>query len=162
MVEQIPVPDRARQLANLDRIDYADAFTAATSIRRTPEAWVRSVEESRPLLIAAVRRIHHRVLGLRLGPPGSPGHVFGWEILENRPDEAVLGVSGGLITPRMVGLITPGKVVLATLLRYEHPSARPVWAAIAPVHRTIARYLIGHTVRSALDPMHAGSENKGL
>lgn len=149
MSEQIAVPARARELAGLARVDYADAFTAPTTARRTPEAWVRSVTDSAPTLMGLVRHIQDHALGLRLAPAGSPRHVIGWDILHSEADECVLGVDGGIGTARIVGLTSPGQIVVATLLRYEHVRARPIWAVVAPVHRAVARYLLANGIRNA-------------
>jgi hypothetical protein len=149
MSEQIFVPGRARELAGLDRVDYADAFAAATTAIRTPEAWVRSMTNSAPMLMGLVRHIQHHALGLRLTPTGSPGQVIGWEIVHSKVDACVLGASGGIGTARIVLLTSPGQVVVATLLRYEHVGARLVWVVVAPVHRAVARYLLVNGVRNA-------------
>jgi hypothetical protein len=148
MSQHVQVPARARQLAGLDRVDYADAFTVETAVHRTPEQWVRCVEETAPTLMRLVRGVHHG-LGLRLGPLGSVEHVFGWEIVHTSQDEAVLSVDGGIVTPRIVALTTPGQIVVATLLRFEHVAARPIWALLAPVHRAVARYLLDHVTSVA-------------
>jgi hypothetical protein len=142
------VPARARELAGLDRVDYADAFAVQTAATRTPTQWVRSVEETAPTLMRLVRLVHHG-LGLRLAPLGSAGHVFGWEVVDSSHDEAVLSVEGRIVTPRIVALTSPGKVVIATLLRFEHVTARPIWASVAPVHRAVARYLLDRVTSSA-------------
>jgi hypothetical protein len=157
MTEQISVPARATELAGLDSVDYADAFAAATTAIRTPEAWLRSVTDSAPMLMGLVRQIQHHALGLRLAPTGSPGQVIGWDILHSKVDACVLGASGGIGTARIVLLTSPGQVVVATLLRYDHVGARLVWAVVAPVHRAVARYLLVNGVRNA-DTAPAGAD----
>lgn len=150
MSEQISVPARARELAGLDRVDYADAFAAPTSAIRTPEVWVLSVTDSvSPMLMGLVRHIQRHALGLRLAPTGSPGHIIGWDILHSEADACVLGVNGGIGTARIVLLTSPGQVVVATLLRYEHVGARQLWTVVAPVHRAVARYLLSNGVQNA-------------
>src|SRR5690349_4231559 len=76
-VRRIEVPDRARALAHLDRVDYADCFEVDVAAERTPIAWVRLCVEQMPSLFNAVR-VAHRALGLRLAHDDA-NHVFGWE-----------------------------------------------------------------------------------
>jgi hypothetical protein len=151
-VEQVTVPARARELAALDRVDYADCFAVAVSAGRTPEEWIRLAVDAMPALFFAARGAH-RALGLRLAPADSPQHVIGWDILRSDPDEAVLGNTGLLGTPRIVGLTPPGRVVLATLIMFNGITGRMLWAAAAPVHRAVAR----HALRAvpALTPQHS-------
>jgi hypothetical protein len=156
MSRQVQVPARARELAGLDRVDYADAFAVETAVNRTPEQWVRRVEKTAPTLMRLVRGVHHG-LGLRLAPVGSVEHVFGWEIVHSSQDDVVLSVGAGIVTPRIVALTAPGQVVVATLLRFEHVGARPIWALLAPLHRAVARHLLDHvtSVAAAAGPRSA-------
>ncbi len=150
-VNRLPVPARARELAALDRVDYADCFTVAVSTRRTPEEWLRLAAEAMPTLFSAVR-VAHRVLGLRLAPADSPEHVIGWDVLRSSPDEAVLGNAGLLGQPRIVGFTPPGEVVVATLIKFNGMIGRAVWAAAAPVHRAAARHALSEL--ATLTPEH--------
>lgn len=148
-VDRVPVPARAHELAALDRVDYADCFSVAVARRHTPEEWIRAAGEVMPNIFS-VARIAHHALGLRLGPADSPDHVIGWNVLLSDPDEAVLGTSGRLGEPRIVGFTPPGRVVLATLINLNGLTGRSLWAAAAPLHRAIARYAL--TTVSTLAP----------
>lgn len=142
MPQQVPVPARVADLGLLDRVDYADAFSLETPVRRTPEQWARlALEDVSPLLRGIIRQAH-RILGLRLAPDGSADHVLGWAILQNGPDELVLGADGGLGNPRIVILTSPGHIVFATIIRFGGLRARAAWQGVAPVHRAIARHLL--------------------
>lgn len=140
-VHQVTVPARAREVAALDRVDYADCFVVAVSEDRTPEEWLRMAADAMPTLFSAVR-IAHRALGLRLAAADTLQHVIGWDILRSEPDDAVLGNTGVLGRPRIVGLTQPGRVYLATLIEFNGAIGRLLWVAAAPVHRAVARYAL--------------------
>lgn len=149
MSQQVPVPARVAALKVLDRVDYEDAFAVRTPVRHTPEEWVRLGLEGAPPAVRGFILRAHKALGLRLAPPGSPDHVLGREILQNEPEQIVLGAEGRIVTPRIVLSTPPGQVVVATLLRFDRVGARAVWAVVAPIHRAVARYLLDHTANLA-------------
>jgi hypothetical protein len=109
-VEQVAIPERARELAGLDRVDYADAFTVAVSAHRSPGDWIRLAAADMPVLFAAVHAVH-RLLGLRLASADSPDDVIGWDTLRTDEAEVVLGSAGVLGTARIVGLTAPERLV---------------------------------------------------
>lgn len=147
MIEQLPVPERATALRLLPHVDYQDAFGLTTPVRRTPQEWARLALADAPPLVRGIIRQAHRALGLRLAPPDAPDHVLGWAILQSGPEVLVLGADGDLGTPRIVILTSPGNVVFATLLRFGGVRARIAWMGIAPLHRAVARYLVGRMAR---------------
>src|SRR4051812_25228185 len=61
--DQVPVPARARELARLARVDYADCFAVEVAATYPPEQWIRTATETMPNLFSAVR-VAHRGLGL--------------------------------------------------------------------------------------------------
>ncbi len=140
-VDQVAVPERARELAGLERVDYADAFTVAVSPHRPPEEWIRLAAAGMPALFAGVRAAH-RLLGLRLAPANAPDHVIGWDILCADRDEVVLGNAGALGTARIVGLAPSGQFLVATLITLNALSGRALWAVAAPGHRAVARRVL--------------------
>jgi hypothetical protein len=147
MIHRIAVPGAVLSLDLLDRIDYGDAFEARTSESRTPREWgERIIERASPEILGVVLALHARVGRMRLAPPG-PEHPLGWHILEETDSHFVMGTEGGIVTPRVVILTTPGRVVFSTVLRYETHSARPIWAVGRHVHRAVARYLVAGAVR---------------
>jgi Protein of unknown function (DUF2867) len=150
-VVQVPVPSRARELAGLERVDYADAFAVDVAVRHTPEEWIRISAAASPRLFSAVRIAHH-ALGLPLAPPDSPDHPVGWDILRSDTEEAVLGNDGFFGTPRIVGLTPPGQVVVATLIRLNGLRGRVIWAPVAPGHRAVARYILNKMPTLAPQP----------
>jgi Protein of unknown function (DUF2867) len=145
------IPQRARELAALDRIDYADCFSVELSGERSPEEWVRLAADGMPALFSVVR-VAHRALGLHLGPADSPDHVIGWDVLRSDQYEAVLGNAGMLGTPRIVGLTSQGQVTIATLIKLNGLIGRTMWAAAAPLHRAVARYVLSRLPTLAAHP----------
>jgi hypothetical protein len=58
---------------------------------------------------------------------------------------ALLGVASPLLGPcRLVFQFEPGRVLLTTVIRYEHRISRPVWTVVGPVHRLVTRLLATH------------------
>lgn len=158
-VEQVQVPHRATELAALRRVDYADAFVAQVATQRSPEAWVRLATERMPRLFAVVRAAH-RVLGLKLEPADAPGHLIGWDILRSTDHEAVLGTAGSLGGPRIVGLTSPGTIMIATLITLKDARARALWTVFAPLHRAVARHALRTMSELDLSTSHDGSANR--
>jgi Protein of unknown function (DUF2867) len=140
-VDQVSVPQRARQLAGLDRVDYADCFAVSVSSVRPPEEWIRMTVDAMPKLFLAVRAAH-RTLGLPLAPANSADHLIGWDILRSEADNVVLGNAGVLGVGRIIGITSPDTVQLATLLTLNGWRGRALWAVAAPVHRVVARYAL--------------------
>ena len=138
LVKQVPVPSRATELAGLARVDYADAFTVPIATELPPEEWIRRLTDRMPGLFAVVR-VAHRMLGLKLEPADGQDHLIGWDILRSTDNEAVLGTSGALGVPRIVGLTSPGHVVVSTLITLKNLRARAIWYIFAPLHRSVAR-----------------------
>jgi hypothetical protein len=142
MVHRIAVPAEVLSLGLLDRVDYSDAFEARTTARQTPREWGDLiVEQSSPVVLAFVRAAHAHVGRMPLLPQDAD-HPIGWTILEETDSHLVIGIDGGIVTPRVVVLTSPGRVVFATVLRYESRGARAIWAAGRHVHRAVARYLV--------------------
>jgi hypothetical protein len=147
MIHRIAVPEDVLSLALLDRVDYADAYAARTTASLTPREWGdRIIERASPEVLAVVRSLHARVGRMRLAAPG-PVHPLGWHILEETDSRFVMGTEGGIVTPRVVILNPPGRVVFSTVLRYETRSARSIWFVGRHVHRAVARYLVAGAVR---------------
>lgn len=153
MARRVAVPDRVLTMGLLDLVDYQDSYLAdapagfraelsadvlaALAFGSIP-AWLRG-------LIAAV---HRRVLTLRLDVP-STVPVPGWRRLRDEPDEVVYGADGRLLTARLVVSATSSTVRVSTLVRFDQPAARTVWAGVGPVHRVITRVLLNRGVVAA-------------
>ena len=151
MIHRIAVPEAVLSLGLLDRVDYGDAYEARVSDSRTPREWGEHIiDRASPGILRVVHALHQRVGRMRLAPPG-PEHPLGWQILQETGSHFVMGTEGGIVTPRVVILTPPGRVVFSTVLKYETGSARPIWAVGRHVHRAVARYLVGGAVRPERD-----------
>jgi hypothetical protein len=150
-VVQVPVPSRAIEVASLEQVNYADAFAVDVAARHTPEEWIRMSVAASPALFSVVR-LAHRGLGLPLAPPDSPDHPIGWRIIRSDTEEVVLGNDGVFGTPRIVALTPPGQVVIATLIQLKGLHGRAIWTPVAPVHRSVARYILNKMPALAPQP----------
>jgi Protein of unknown function (DUF2867) len=138
-----------------DRMEGTDrtarTASAAEAGTRSPELWARAVFEGAPLpvrwfLLAGWRA----VLGLRLGPRGSPGHVLGWRIVAAETGAVRLELRSRLMVAQLVLRLERSEAVLTTLVFYHRAAARPLWAVVAPIHRLIIPYLLN---RAASRPL---------
>ena len=78
-----------------------------------------------------------RMLGLRLGPPGSPDHVQGWRIAARGDGWIRLETGSWYLRAQAVCLVEDDRVSMSLSLRYRHPRAigHLVWALIERPHR---------------------------
>lgn len=133
----------ARSTAN-----YAVAFalTEPAVEHRTPLHWARAVFEGAP---AALRRFMvfgwRRVLGLRLGPRPSDGHVLGWAIAGGDLLEGSLALTAQsrFLQASNIVAVEETTVTWVTLVHYSGAAARPLWALARPIHRLTIPYLLG-------------------
>jgi hypothetical protein len=150
-VHRVDVPDQVADADPLGRPDYASAFRLATPRARvrTPELWARAVFEDAPALLRPVLVFGWRVgLGLRLGPRSSPGYVLGWSMSGIGPDTVTLGAESRLLRARNVVVVDESSVTWVTLVRFERPVARRIWAVTSVVHHRAIPYLLGRAARS--------------
>ena len=92
---------------------------------------------------------HRHVLRFDLGPATSADHVLGWRITDAQPDVLTLQATSATLRGTIVARrAEPRLSVLTTFLQYRSAAARPIWAALGPVHRAVAPYLLEHAVRS--------------
>ena len=128
------------------RWDYADAFEVGVSERdrRSAEQWVRYAFEQAPWAVRWTARIAQRDL-LRLRLARGSGHIVGWRIRTSRPDVIHLEAQSPLLHAAIVARKPePTCLVVSTYVSYDRPwLARVVWSIVAPVHRQVARYLLG-------------------
>ena len=103
-VSQISMPEDARALSTLSRVDYEDAFAVTVEREHTAEQWVRAVLQDAPPRVRGKLWLGWTALGLRLAPPWSSDRVVGWKI-EHR-DPGVMSARSGLLAraPRPVAV----------------------------------------------------------
>jgi hypothetical protein len=152
-VGQISLPDDARALSTLSRIDYHDAFRVDSSVDHTGEQWARAVLEDAPLAVRARLLAGWAALGLKLGAPWSDRRVLGWKIERSSPSFVLLvarswlGLRGELLFRR-----EPHGLLFATFIRQSNPAARAAWAAITTTHQEVVRSLLTHAARREAHP----------
>jgi hypothetical protein len=142
---EVDVPTSVAELKLLDRVDYEDAYSVDTSVRRTPEQWMRAFLEDAPRWFQLPwAGLGKALLGARFGPRHAADHVLGWKVLEDRPGAFVVGLDsfGGLVV-RLIASTPPGRAIIATQLRLDSRYARALWPAIRRGHRFFAPYLLG-------------------
>lgn len=118
--------------------DYFDLFVATTDDATTlsAEQWARvALEESSALGRFVAWRV---LLGLRLEPQASPGHVTGWRIVDNDLESIRIEASSWFMTANIIFQVEPLQVSFATLVRYDNPVAAFVWTPLSAVHRHLA------------------------
>jgi hypothetical protein len=144
-VNEIPLPEDARELSTLSRIDYEDAFAVASDVRHTPDEWIRAVVGDAP---ASVRRrlyLGWTALGLKLGSPWSSSRVLGWKVQHADSDLVLLAADSWLgLRGRLLFRSEAGGLLFATFVQQTNPAARALWAAITPRHRRVVRSLLTH------------------
>lgn len=149
------------------RFDYADTFAVRlpTPDARSAEAWARAGLEGAPRAVRGLVLLAHRRV-LRFEPVGGPrsGTVLGWRVVLSEPDVVVLEAVGPLLRGVVVGRRQqPDVAELSTFVFYRRPWVRVLWAAVGPVHRRVARYLIRRAAlaSSAGGPLRRGDRHPG-
>lgn len=160
-MRQIAVPEEARRLGTLDRIDYEDAFLVAVADpqARTAQQWAGAILDGAPRGLRMRLWSSWMMLGLRLGLPRSARHVLGWEIRRSTPDHVLLGARSriGMPAELLVERQADG-LLFDTFVQTDNALARMTWAAIEPTHeRTVPAILRQFRRRMERDgkPAHA-------
>jgi hypothetical protein len=125
--------------------DYTAAFELLTPepTTRPPEDWARAVFEGAPAALRRFIRTGWRFpLGFQLGPVGSPAHVLGCRIIRVDRTMIVLEQRSPLMTAHNIVFVDRTRIVWTTLVRYQHPLARPLWSVSAALHRRILPHLL--------------------
>jgi hypothetical protein len=147
-VSQISLPDDARGLSTLSRVDYEDAFIVDAGAERTAEQWARAVFNDAPLAVRARLVSGWMGLGLKLGGPWSTRHVLGWEVQQVSPSVMLLAADSWLgLEAELLFQSQPGGLLFATLLRQNNPAARAVWVRMTATHQRVVRSLLDHAAR---------------
>ncbi len=131
------VPKSVRPHTTIAEPDYVDLFTLTTPRAQTysAEEWTRTVLEAAPLARRSARALW-RVIGLRLGPNGSPEHVQGWRIAAGGDGWLRLETASWYLTAQAVCLLEEDSVSLSLVLHYDRsPVAELVWAFVAGPHQ---------------------------
>lgn len=157
------VPQTARALSTLDRLDYADSYTLMTGSagEASAERWSRTFLERTTLGSRA--RLLWLALGLELGPSGSPDHVQGWRIADHDDGWIRLATTSWWSSGEVICLVDHNSVTVALFLRYRSPLAGPLWAFIAPLHQRAVPAMMRQGLRACLDARgEASREHLGV
>jgi hypothetical protein len=162
-VRRVEVPAQIAATFARSTANYAVAFalTEPGVESRTPLQWARAVFEDAP---AALRWFvvfgWRHVLGLRLGPRPSDGHVLGWAISGGDLVEGsvALTAQSPFLRASNIVAVEETTVTWVTLVHYSGAAARPLWAIARPIHRLTIPYRLGR----AADAMRqdAGSDEQ--
>lgn len=129
-----------------EHADYTDRFTvepARPPASRTADAWMRSALEGAPPVLRGFVRFGWRVvLGFRLAPPRSPGHILGWRIVRATPERVVLEQRSRLLTAYLALHVTGPRLEWTTRVRYGRRPARAVWSVVRLVHVRVVPYVL--------------------
>lgn len=144
-VNQIPLPQDARALSTLPRIDYDDAFAVTQDVQRSAAEWVRAVVEDAPLRIRRDLWLGWIGLGLKIGLPWSSDRVLGWKVKHRDLAVVLLAADSWLgFRGELLFRSEPDGLLFATLVQQNNPAARALWGAIAPHHVRVVRSLLTH------------------
>jgi hypothetical protein len=144
------VPGDIRALDTLVRPDYMDCVTVTTgrATDASPEDWLRAtLEDTRGGRSAPS---FWRLLGLRLAPRPSPGHVQGWKIAAGGDDWIRMETSSWYMTAHAVlRLARRGEVSLALFIRFDRRIAAIVWPPVGVLHRRVVPSMLRQAARAA-------------
>ncbi len=142
-VEQVAVAAELRELSQLPRVDYEDAFLVdPADPERSPADWARATIGDAPAGLRRALLTGWSSLGLRLGAGVGP-QVLGWRLRRADQEAAVLAADSPLgIAAELVFRPLPGALLFATFVRLEGEGARAAWAEIEPFHPAMVRRLL--------------------
>lgn len=153
-VTQTSLPDDARDLATLSRIDYADAFAVTSEVRRSPREWVSAVVQDAPPKVRRRLVLGWTALGLRLAPPWASDRVLGWKVLRTEPDFVLLSAgSWSGMRGQLLFRVDPDGLLFATFVQLGNPGIRALWRAITPRHQQVVRSLLSHAAAPEPAPL---------
>ncbi|MFB9384108.1 DUF2867 domain-containing protein [Pseudonocardia petroleophila] len=149
------LPEAVLTLGLVDGVDYCDSYACPRRVT-DPPARIRDGRSADQVTALAfgtlptwlrqiIAGVHRHVLRLDLERP-STVPVPGWRRVHSGPDQAVYAVDGSLLAARLVVSVTPATVQVSTLVHYERPVARIVWAGVGPIHRIITRLVLDRGV----------------
>jgi hypothetical protein len=149
-VAQVAVPD-VGDLAGLERIDYADAFSVASDADLSPEQWLRLFIQDSPVTVRVP------VMGIFLAagaqpawPLNSETSMLGWRLMGSTPEHCLAGIQARIgLTGRLIALTAPGRVVIVTAVQLDSTAARRIWVVGQRIHRRVDRVFLANAARLA-------------
>jgi len=89
------------------------------------------------------------MLGLRLGPEGSPEHVLGWNIDHDGPDHALLNLESRVGMPAELLFRPEGdRLLFCTFIQRKNPLMKVAWWPVEGRHLRIVPRLMDHAVEA--------------
>jgi hypothetical protein len=147
-VSQVSMPQDARALSTLSRIDYEDAFAIDSDARRTPEQWVRAVLLDAPPGVRRRLWLGWTALGLKLWPPWASNRVLGWNVKHSDNEFVLLAADSWLgLRGQLLFRSDPQGLLFATFVQQTNPAVRALWPAVTPRHVHVVRSLLTHAAR---------------
>jgi hypothetical protein len=140
------IPAAIRHASAMPDPSYVDLFRVSVAEQpdASAEGWARAILEDTPTGRSAPRL--WRLLGLRLGPPESPDHVQGWEIVHRDRRWIRLAAASWCMNARAVVWIEDGELSLAVFVRFDRPEAAIIWPPVAVVHRRAVPVMLRQAV----------------
>ncbi len=154
------MPTDVAALELLEKVDYADAFEIRAPDTRLPGEWTRFLLDTAPPALLTFARAVQKLLGFRLAGVDSQ-HPLGWTILREDRQVFVLAAEGPAGSARLVGSTRDDKLCVTTMLRFDSRRSRAAWSIVAPIHRTVARYLLNRSSNAAVatTPQRSGDQS---
>jgi hypothetical protein len=129
----------------LPSVDYHDQFEGQIpgADARTAEQWLRTALEDTPRPLRWCLMLGwRRVLGLHLEHLSSPDYILGWQITAREPKAVRVEAHSGFLHAQLIVQLVNSTVVWNTLVSYTNPMARPLWAVVGLIHRSMVPYLL--------------------
>jgi hypothetical protein len=143
LADRITISDHADSLCSLPRLDYSDAFRAATDRVQAPETWARAVLEGPPAPIpACLHFLWAAVVRLDLAPRADRSRVLGWKITARSESGIVLDADAPGMRVQVVALVEPTAVSWTTFKYFKNWFGRLSFKLLATTHRAPAAYLL--------------------
>ena len=158
---EVPAPIAATFARSTANYAVAFALTEEGVQHWTPLHWARAVFEDAP---AALRWFvvfgWRRVLGLRLAPRSTKGHVLGWAIADGDlvAGSVALTAQSRFLQASNIVTVEATTVTWVTLVHYSGAAARPLWAIARPIHRLTIPYLLARAADAMVQA--AGSDEQ--
>ena len=154
------MPDPARELQSLPRVDYADAFRVALpeADAREAENWARAALEGSWASTASRARLRIRlwwaVVAWNLHPALSPDRVAGWRVVSRSRTSICIEAAARWGRAQIVFLVVPSddgkQLVMTTFAMFGGWPGRAYFTLlIGPAHRRVAPQLVA---RAATNP----------
>ena len=154
-VSQVSMPQDARALSTLPRIDYEDAFAIDSRCPAHPGAMGPCGAPGRAPGRTPAMWLGWTALGLKLWPPWASNRVLGWKVKHSDNEFVLLAADSWLgLRGQLLFRSDPHGLLFATFVQHTNPAVRALWPAVTPRHV--------HVVRSLLDTPPAGSRGLTL